>query len=400
MKYDVVFYCPDRHIAYDIRTLEQKGVGGGITARVRVAHALARKGHEVVIYANCPEEGKFNGVTYRHFSKYGHQGADIFIAGTSGGDLDLGSIRVPQIRAGKKVLMIHGVDIPANVKTDDYDALYILSNFVRTIAIDKWQVNPKKVFVTYRGIEELNFNPVSSQTRDPYSLVYLGHPSKGLDSALAIFHILHSSDPRFSLHVYGGNQLWGGVDEAIPTEEELYIHGLVGQIQLAGELQKYGFSLNLQAREEPFGMAVIESMRAGCIVLASPVGAYPELIYTGYNGFLVPGLHTDPQTREKASRLVLELLTNPGYMNYVRTNSIKFPLTWDTVAEAWENHWDWLNTPAEKQQALYESTLSRYIFRNCSLLMLADGLHCVECGHYDRWAANNNFHDHLYTVMI
>lgn len=399
MKYQVVFYCPDQHIQYDVRTLDQRGVGGGVTSRIRMAHALARKGHEVYLYVNCAEEGMNDGVTYTHFSKYSRQDADIFIAGTSGDKLDLGSIQISRIKAGKKLLMIHGVDLPANVNTDEYDSVYLLSNFVRTIAINKWQVTPRKVFVTYRGIEEQNFSSITNQTRDPFSLVYLGHPSKGLDTALAIFRNLHSFDPRFSLHIFGGNQLWGEKEQTMQAEEGLVVHGLVGQKQLAAELYKFGFSLNLQAREEPFGMTVIESMRAGCIVLASPVGAYPELIYTGYNGFLVPGLHTDPQTREKASRLIMELLTNPGYMNYIRTNSIKFPLTWDMVAAAWESHWDWMTTPTDKQKDLYESTLGKYIFRNRSLLMLADGLHCVECGHYDRWAANNNFHDHLYPVM-
>lgn len=399
MKYEVVFYCPDQHIKYDIRTLDQKGVGGGITARVRAAHALATRGHDVTLFANCPEEEKIEGVKYRHFTGFDRKGSDIFISGTSGGALDLGRIKISEIRAGKKILMIHGVDLPGGVTLDEFDSLYLLSNFVRSVAIGKWQAGPRKIFVTHRGVEEKNFIANSYPERDPYALVYLGHPSKGLSTAIAIFHNLHEIDPRFSLHVFGGDRLWGGVDEPIPAEEGLIVHGLLGQKGLAGELQKCSFSLNLQAREEPFGMALIESMRAGCIVLASPVGAYPELIYTGYNGFLVPGQHTDPQTREKAVNLILELLNNPGYMNYIRNNSIHYPLTWDMVAAAWESHWDWLNTPPEKQRDLYDSTLSRYIFRNSSLLMLADGLHCVECGYYDRWAANTNFHDHLYPVQ-
>ncbi len=42
-RYRVVIYCPDRHIVYDGRTPDEIGVGGGITARVRMARALARR---------------------------------------------------------------------------------------------------------------------------------------------------------------------------------------------------------------------------------------------------------------------------------------------------------------------------------------------------------------------
>ena len=41
MKYRVTLYCPDRHVEYDAgRTPDQKG--GGVTARIRLAQALAR----------------------------------------------------------------------------------------------------------------------------------------------------------------------------------------------------------------------------------------------------------------------------------------------------------------------------------------------------------------------
>ena len=39
----------------------------------------------------------------------------------------------------------------------------------------------------------------------------------------------------------------------------------------------FGFSLNLQAIEDSFGMSIIEAMQAGSVVVASPLGAYPEI---------------------------------------------------------------------------------------------------------------------------
>ena len=87
MGYNITYYCPDQHISYDLYTLENEGVGGGITARVRMAHALAMRGHCVIAYVNCPNERNILGVEYRHISTIDDHSIDIFIAGTSGDGL-------------------------------------------------------------------------------------------------------------------------------------------------------------------------------------------------------------------------------------------------------------------------------------------------------------------------
>ena len=68
-----------------------------------------------------------------------------------------------------------------------------------------------------------------------------------------------------------------------------------------------GLLIHLQAAEEAFGIALAEAMAAGCIVLASRVGAYPELIRNGYDGFLIDGNHSSSETLANAARLILNL---------------------------------------------------------------------------------------------
>ena len=88
MPYKITIYCPDNHISYNLNTLDKIGVGGGITTRIRVAHALARRGHEVQLFINCPVEGCTLGVNYFHCSQIRKVESDIFIASTSGDKLD------------------------------------------------------------------------------------------------------------------------------------------------------------------------------------------------------------------------------------------------------------------------------------------------------------------------
>ena len=121
-------------------------------------------------------------------------------------------------------------------------------------------------------------------------------------------------------------------------------------------------------------------MRAGCIVLASPVGAYPEIIHHGYDGLLIPGPCTEASTQERAANWILELTRRPDYADYLRRNALAAPLDWETVARAWAGHWHW---------ALSGKPIASLIPNACaacggSALLLADGLHCIRCGRYQR----------------
>ncbi|MFC2028847.1 glycosyltransferase family 4 protein [Chloroflexota bacterium] len=383
MIYSIVFYCPDVHLEADKNTIDSIGIGGGITARLRVAHALAQIGHNVSLYVNSSKEKVIDGVQYKHFSSIEKVDTDVFIAASSGGAIDLKSIGSLNVKAELKLLMVHSADLPWNVNPGDFDFIYILSNFVRNMAEKHWPVDPRKFFVVYHGVADENF-PIKKMIRDPYSMVYFSHPSKGLDSAIWIFRKLKEMDQRYSLHIYGGNQLWGGEDVPIVEEEGLYYHGMLGQVELAKNLQGMEFSLNLQAREEPFGMVITESMRAGCIVIASQVGAFTELIHNGYNGFLVSGDHNEEKTIDHAVSLISTLNNNAGFCNFIRRNAIHTPLSWRVIAKTWEEHWDWFFDPSS-----IKGEIKIGKFPHCSsctgeLLLLSDGMHCISCGSYFR----------------
>jgi glycosyltransferase involved in cell wall biosynthesis len=383
MVYTIAIYCPDQHITYNINTLNEQGVGGGITVRTRIAHALAAAGHQVTLYVNCPRNERIDGVDYVHFSQFKKAIVDIFIASTSGGGLDLTSLSKKQIKARIKILFVHGITKPKGCDELEFDYIYAPSNFISKIVRSEWSTDVRKLFVSYHGVEDSLFDKAEAQ-RNIYKLIYCSHPSKGLDSAIELFKILHNFDRRFSLDIYGGYRLWGQDNPLEVEEQGCTYHGLIGQPELARCMQKSGFSINLQEREEPFGLTVVESMRAGCIVLASPVGAYSELISDGYNGFLVPGFYTDRETLETAANLVIKLIVNPGFMDYIRRKAMLSSFNMNTVVKTWEGHWDWIIKDSKNDLScdlLIEGSCS-----NCkgTLLPLADGFHCIDCGNYQK----------------
>jgi glycosyltransferase involved in cell wall biosynthesis len=382
MKYRVIFYCPDTHIQYDGRTPYRRGVGGGITARIRMARALSRAGHQVQMVVNCLRKARIDGVEYIPLSEAKHLAGDVLILNTSGGALDLSPLLELDVKVGLRAVWTSGTIKPGGLEHVGYDFVYAKSNFLRGIALESWTVPQSKVFVAYNGFEEADFAHAERRKpkRDPWRLVYFSHPSKGLDTAMDILCRLRAADSRFHLFVYGGPQLWGQEEQTLPSAEGVFYHGLIGQKELARNLMTCAYSINLQARLEPFGMVITESMRAGCIVLASPVGAYQELIRDGEDGYLIQEDHTSEVARSQAAELILQLHRQPDIVSYLQRNGCKVIWDTDTMVRIWEGHWRWWfegEEPAGNRSG--ECPLCRG-----NQLWLADGYHCIQCGYYAR----------------
>ena len=385
-RYSITIYSPDSHLFYDRPRLDQQGVGGGATVRTRMAYALAARGHRVRLLVNCPKERTERGVETRNFSALKHDRSDVFIASTSGGQFDLVALGVIGLENRIKILLVHGIAPPKGLSSYPYDFVYVPSNFLRRKVVTGWGVASNKVVVSYHGVMEVNYASRTrrSPRRSPFSLLYAGHPSKGLETAIAILRSLRETDQRFHLHVYGDAGLWGETGQDPLPESGITFHGTIGQRQLAREIQGCSFCINLQHRQEPFGMVVIEAMRAGCIVLVSPVGAFPEIVTHGQDGFLVPGDPLEEPTRRAAVSLILEMVRNPEYAVYLRRNAVQTPLSWDQVARTWEGHWDWVLSAATREATPFNSVLGNCAECRGAWLPLADGLHCTRCGNYQR----------------
>ncbi|MBT7192175.1 MAG: glycosyltransferase [Anaerolineae bacterium] len=389
MKYKIAIYCPDQHISYNLRILDEVGVGGGITSRVRMAHALASCGHDVNLYVNCPKEEILEGVQYFHYSQLEHLNVDIFIVSTSGDGLDLTALQEKDIAAKLRILLVHGIYPPKGLENLSFDYFYSPSNFVYRLIVNNWGIKKSKVFTTHRGVLKKNFNHINAliPKRDHYSIVYSGHPQKGLSAAIKVLRILRKTNSNFSLHVYGSHQLWGDEEQPLKEETGVFYYGLVGQQELAQKMQKHGFCINLQAIEDTFGIVNIEAMISGCIVVASNVGAYSEIIENEQNGFLLEGDHTNEETQLAAAELILDLATKPDRCKSIRDNAMNYPLEWRTVAETWTQHWDsFFGETQLRKKFLSEK---KCVSCNAELVLLADGFHCFQCGIYQRKGVDN-----------
>jgi len=330
----VVIYCPDRHIVYDGRTPYKRGVGGGISARVRMARALARAGHRVTMVVNCPGRRRIDGVEYVPLDRTRRLEGDILIANTSGGSMSLEPLLDLEVETALLLVWVHGTIKPVGLEAIGFHALYAVSNFVADVADGEWGARRERIFVSYNAFEPDLFRAAerSRPRRDPYRLVYFSHPSKGLETAIDVLRRLRAVDRRFHLMVFGGARLWGESELPAAAEEGVIRRGLVGQRLLTRELLQCGFALQMQARPEPGALAIVEAMRAGCILIASPVGCVAEMVRDDGDGFLLPGDHTRAAVRDRAADIILQLVEDRERATAVRRRAQCIPWDTDTMA--------------------------------------------------------------------
>lgn len=337
----VALFSPDRHVRYDGRTPDATGAGGGVTARISLLSAFARVGHDVTAYVNCAEPSVIDGVLYLPFDRADRVEADVVIAITTGGELSLASLASMHVNARLKIVWLQGVPKPAHLDAFGADYFYAASNFLRDVCVERWHVDPARVFVCYNGVKQELFEAVEAAPppRDPFSLAYIGPAEKGRSAALEILRRLRACDERYHLDTFGGRALWGG--PADPPSDQLGVtdRGKLGQSVLMPELFKHEYCLAPQAMEEGFGIAVQEAKRAGMIVFASGVGAFRELITTNYDGFVIPEPHDADTSHDHVVRLIRSLQTEPARREWIRTNAMQTPWSWKLAARTWTAHW-------------------------------------------------------------
>ncbi|HWQ46513.1 MAG TPA: glycosyltransferase family 4 protein [Longilinea sp.] len=380
MKYKVVFYCPDRHVPYDAGRLpDTTGVGGGVMARIRMAQALAAEGHSVTLICNCQKEETERGVRFIPLEGIRSIQADILVITTSGDGMNLAPLSGISISAQRKILMVHGLPRPQGFEGLDLDWIYPLSNYIRKIIQSEWEVPTRTdLFVTYRGVKREYFHTFLS-LRNPFRLAYVGNPLKGRQNAFHVLEKLRKIDPRYHLHVFGDERLWNGTVEKLDAPPGVTNFGLLNQRQLARKLLGCSYSLVLQRRQEPFGNSLVESMAAGCIPLASPVGAYNELVVNGKNGYLIEGDAETPEAWDNAVERIRYLQTHRTEREAIRKSAAAWPFDWSDMAVTWGQHWDLILGLENNDLPITSEACPE-----CSqpLRKFHDGLHCLQCGGY------------------
>ncbi len=195
-------------------------------------------------------------------------------------------------------------------------------------------VEAEKIRMVYNGLDAEFFRPAEGQPRVPRSLLFVGNTD---DSKKGVVHLLRALTllpPEIRLTV---------VDQGAP--EKTYAPGLVDEFglkkrvtftgKISAETLRHLYQVSelvvLPSLYEGFGLPAAEAMACGTPVVATRVGALPEVLGEEGAGVLVP-----PRDPEEMAREIRRLLEDPparAQMGIQGRRRVEELFTWGKVAE-------------------------------------------------------------------
>jgi glycosyltransferase involved in cell wall biosynthesis/tetratricopeptide (TPR) repeat protein len=352
----VVIHAGRAHTPWNPASIDDGGVGGAETATVRMAEELAKRGSQVVVFADCEgREGRFGDVEWVHYPRFESFAsitcADVFVASRFAEIL-----RMP-VRTNRRYLWLHDVhainakegeqDLVRNAYPD-LNAILCLSPWHRDFAAGYHGIGTEKIVVTRNGIDPERFRFAPPRRR--HRFIYSSSPDRGLDVLLEIFPRIRAALGDAELHVFYGFDVWERslADAPKPVEAAhaawirerirqpgVVFHGRVGQRRLARELARSDVWLYPTNFLETYCITALEAQMAGVACICTDLAGLKTTV--GERGILLEGSPYSEEYRDRAVAATLELLADRPRRNRMTRAARAWAASqsWAAVAGEW-----------------------------------------------------------------
>lgn len=176
------------------------------------------------------------------------------------------------------------------------DKVIAISRYVRESIVRVWGIPYDRIAVIYNGVNPEEYNFKRKELEDVITkfditkktILYVGRindPRKNLVALLKAFKlILNKIDAKLIIAGRGDIKRY---NHLLPqSENNITVTGYINDITLK-KLYSASDVFVLPSKLEGFGLSIVEAMAAGKPVVATSVGAIPEIIENGKNGLLV-----------------------------------------------------------------------------------------------------------------
>ena len=211
------------------------------------------------------------------------------------------------------------------------DKIVSVSKFTKKQIVDTYGTSPEKIYVIYNGIElkEQTFTEEElEESRKQFGIpqkpviLFVGRVDdhrKGLDLLLKSLKIVLEKIDCILLVVGKGNQNEARtLATSLEIQDNVFFTGFVNEINLKKCYQLCNVYV-VPSRLEGFGLTILEAMAAGKPVVATNVGAIPEIITDKENGFLV-----EPNDIDSISNTICMILQNGMLLQNYKKDEIHF----------------------------------------------------------------------------
>lgn len=189
------------------------------------------------------------------------------------------------------------------------DQLHLTFDQERREALRLGLARPGRVTVVPNGAEIAPLLSIDGANRDPPTIGTFARlwPQKRIDVLLRAASLLVQKDLPFRLAVIGDGPLKGELEELAAhlglADRTVFMEAPNGAEAAMKEIDIYVLS----SSQEAFPLVPIEAMAAGRPVVASAVGAVPEIVTHGETGLLVP-----PADEAALARALGTLIADPS----------------------------------------------------------------------------------------
>jgi glycosyltransferase involved in cell wall biosynthesis len=222
------------------------------------------------------------------------------------------------------------------------DKIICISKIVALNRIQAEKISTSKIVLIPIGIDMkmLNF----SKSVDDYTIGFIGRfvPAKNIPMLIEVYHHVQRKLPYVKLLLIGDGPMRSHIEKLIHLKrlnDKVVITGFVNSVEKY--IEKISV-LVLTSIREGTPVSVLEAMAAGIPPVTVQVGALPEIIKDGENGFLVR-----PYDIERMSDLIVKLLTDERLRSKLGMNARKTALKYD------------ITKIADETVKLYESILRK-----------------------------------------
>lgn len=345
-KGDIAIYTGPGWERWAPHDIELKGLGGSETAAVRVAQHLSNLGYIVTVYGDV-EQQCFQDVIYKHWSTFDPmERRECVIASRLPETFDR------KVNAKVRMLWVHDVDCGdrlTEARCEQIDHILLLSKWHVDHFKATYGFGRDKIRQTRNGIELAYFTgeaPVREKR-----VVYTSSPDRGLDILLEMWPKVLEQVPDAQLrHCYV--DVYDRVAEVDPVigayrqkvrdlsdQPGVESVGHLSQPEVA-ELMRSAMvwahpswsTPTDQAFFETSCIGAMEAQAAGCLPVASRVGALAETVKIGR---LIDQKQMTDEWRDTFVKMIVEGLTDEKVQKWAQKEGPEFAqgLSWNGVAE-------------------------------------------------------------------
>jgi glycosyltransferase involved in cell wall biosynthesis len=331
--------------------------------------ALARRGHDLHLFANCAEVGPHDGVHFHGRAEFARftevYRADVLIVVP-----ELLSLLMPAwararvvwtgnaFSTGDCALTVPWVRSQDRGSRRECARLYPLSllraYIDRVVVGSRWQARhlaaasgiPEERFtVAYLGVPPEYYRG-PGPARHRHRLVYTSQARRGLGEMLRLFPQVRAEIPDAELHIFGCEYGKADAPRDLGTvfpgalQPGICWRGAVNKSALAHELRSAALMAYPCTFRETFCLAVAEAQAAGLPVVTSDKAALAERVADGVDGFLIRGRpRQNPDYDAAFVRAVIRLLRDDDLWQRLGAEAARKAhrlYDWDVIAAGWE----------------------------------------------------------------